>query len=86
VRHLATSPATDRLEWVLDGLNGSDGWGGDAADVLAPGFAAIVPPEDWVTRTRQRAAAFAPVTVTGLDAGEHKARARSGSATAAFTS
>lgn len=42
MRHFATSPATDRLEWILDGVNGGAGWGGDAAEALAPAFAALV--------------------------------------------
>jgi hypothetical protein len=44
VRHLVPSPATDRLDWLLDGLDGDAGWGGDAADVLAPPFAALTLP------------------------------------------
>jgi len=76
VKYLATSPATDRLGWILDGLNGAAGWGGDAADVLAPEFAALVPPEMFAARVRQRAAALAPVAVTGLEVGDHTARAR----------
>jgi predicted kinase len=76
MRYLVSSPATDRLGWILDGLNGAADWGGDAADVLAPEFAALVPPDAFAERVRQRAAAFAPGTVTGLDMGDHTARAR----------
>jgi predicted kinase len=76
VRYLVSGPAVDRLGWILDGLNGADGWGGDAADVLAPEFAALVPPDVFAERVRQRAATFAPGTVTGFDSGEHTARAR----------
>jgi predicted kinase len=76
VRYLVANAAMDRLGWILDGLNGSAGWGTDAADVLAPEFAAIVPPDQFAERVRQRAASFAPVTVIGFDAGEHTARAR----------
>jgi predicted kinase len=36
VRYLVSSPATDRLGWILDGLNGAADWGSDAADALAP--------------------------------------------------
>ena len=36
MRYLVSSPATDRIGWILDGLNGAADWGGDAADVLAP--------------------------------------------------
>jgi predicted kinase len=75
VRHLVPSPATDRLDWLLDGLNGDAGWGGDAAEVLAPQFAALIPPEDFAARVRQRAAALAPVTVTGVQTGDCTARA-----------
>jgi predicted kinase len=76
VRYLVSGPAMDRLGWILDGLNGADGWGGDAADVLAPEFAALVPPDVFAERVRRRAATFAPGTVTGFDSGEHTARAR----------
>jgi hypothetical protein len=76
MRYLVSSPAMDRLGWVLDGLNGEAGWGGDAADVLAPEFAALVPADRFAELVRQRAASFAPVTVIGLDVGDDTARAR----------
>jgi predicted kinase len=76
VRYLVSSPALDRLGWILDGLNGAAGWGGDAAGVFAPEFAALVPPDVFAEHVRQRAAIFAPVTVTGFDTGDHMARAR----------
>lgn len=76
MRYLVSSPAVDRLGWILDGLNGVADWGGDAADVLAPEFAALMPPDAFAERVRQRAAAFAPGIVTGLDTGDHTARAR----------
>jgi hypothetical protein len=58
----------DRLSWILDGLNGVADWGADAADMLAPEFAALVPPDVFAERVRQRAEAFAPGTVTSFDA------------------
>lgn len=76
MQHLVSSPAVDRLGWILDGINGAAGWGGDVADVLAPEFAALVPPEVFAERVRERAAAFAPGTVIGIDTGDHRARAR----------
>jgi len=76
VRYLVANAAMDRLGWILDGLNGSAGWGADAADVLAPELAAMVPPDQFAERVRQRSAAFAPATVIGFDAGDHTARAR----------
>jgi predicted kinase len=76
VRYLVSSPAMDRLGWILDGLNGAESWGADAHDVLAPEFAALVPPDTFTERVRQRAAAFAPATVIGLDTTDHTARAR----------
>jgi len=76
VRYLVSSPAMERLGWILDGLNGAADWGGDAADVFAPEFAALVPPEVFAERVRQRAAIFAPATVTGFDTSDHAARAR----------
>jgi hypothetical protein len=54
VRHLVSSPATERLGWIIDGLNGAAGWGGDAADVLAPELAALVPPDVFAERVQQR--------------------------------
>ena len=75
MRHLVPGPATDRLDWLLDGLNGDAGWGGDAADVLAPPFAALIPAAEFAARMRQRAAALAPLTVTGVETGERTARA-----------
>jgi hypothetical protein len=66
----------DRLGWILDGLNGAAEWGSDAAEVLAPELAALVPPDVFTERVRQLAAAFAPGTVTGLDASGHTARVR----------
>ena len=60
MRYLVSGPAMDRLGWILDGLNGAVDWGSDAADVLAPEFAALVPPEVLTERVRQRAEAFAP--------------------------
>src|SRR6201999_2401186 len=45
-------------------------------DVLTPEFAALIPPDAFAERVRQRAAAFAPGIVTGLDTSDHTARAR----------
>ena len=76
MRYMIASPAADRLEWVLDGLNGNAGWGTDADDVLASEFTAVVPAVTFAEVVRRRAGAFAPITVIGFDAGEHTARAR----------
>lgn len=76
MRHLVPGPAVDRLEWILDGLSGDASWGGDAGEVLAPGFAAIVPPDRFAAMVRQRATALAPAAVIGVDVGDHTARAR----------
>lgn len=76
MRYLVSSPAVDRLGWLLDGLNGAGDWGNDAADVLAPEFTALVPTDVFTERVRQRAAAFAPGIVTGFDTGDYMARAR----------
>jgi hypothetical protein len=54
----------------------NEDWGSDAAEALAPDFAAIVPPDRFAGRVRQRVAALAPIAVTGLDVGDHTARAR----------
>jgi predicted kinase len=67
------SPALDRLEWILAGLDGTVGWGADAAEVLA---LPMVTPEQYVNITRHRSATYAPVTVQGLDVDDTVARAR----------
>jgi predicted kinase len=76
VRYLAASAAADRLDWILDGLNGTANWGADAADVLAPEFSALMPPGTFAERIRQRAADFAPIAVTGFDTSDSSATAR----------
>ena len=76
MRYLVSSPAVDRLGWLLDGLNGAGDWGNDAADVLAPEFMALVSPDAFTERVRQRAAAFAPGIVTGFDTSDYTARTR----------
>ncbi|MGW4207592.1 AAA family ATPase [Lentzea sp. NPDC004789] len=76
MHRFAASPALARLEWILDGLDGTPGWGADASDVLGAAFTAVVPPERYVEVTRGRAADYAPVVVVGLDVGETTARAR----------
>ncbi|HEX7307879.1 ATP-binding protein [Lentzea sp.] len=65
-----------RLEWVLDGLGGTPGWGVDASDVFTAEFTAFVTPERYVEVTRGRAARYAPVVVVGLDVDETTARGR----------
>lgn len=47
LKYLVRSAAMDRLGWILDGLDGQEGWGSDAADVLAPEFTAIRPATGW---------------------------------------
>lgn len=79
MRYLADSPVLDRLGWILDGLNGAEGWGANAADVLAPQFAARIPPEQFAELIRRRSAAVAPIAVVGIDASDEggtKATAR----------
>jgi predicted kinase len=67
VKYLVSNGATDRLGWILDGLNGSEGWGADVADVLAPEFAAALPPGRFTEIYLRRAAEFAPVFVLGVE-------------------
>ncbi len=76
MRYLAASAAADRLDWILDGLNGTADWGADAADVLAPEFSALMPPGTFAERIRQRAADFTPIAVTGFDTSDSRATAR----------
>ena len=49
MRYLVSSPAMDRLGWILDGLNGAAGWGGDAAGCCG---VAGVPPDVFTERVR----------------------------------
>lgn len=70
MRYLAASAVLDRLGWILDGLNGTPGWGDDAAEMLAPDFAAIMPPGRFVEGVRKLAAAAAPIAVVGFDASD----------------
>jgi predicted kinase len=76
VKYLIRNAATERLGWILDGLDGQEDWGADAADVIAPEFAAVAPPGRIVELTRQHSAAFAPVAVVGLDITGNTAKAR----------
>lgn len=67
-------PAVCRLQWIIDGLAGTPGWGADAEDVFAPEFTARVPVERYVEVTRERARAY--YRVVGVDADREMARAR----------
>jgi predicted kinase len=70
------TPALRRLTWILDGMDGTAGWGHDVAEVLAPEFTAMVPPQVYVERVGQRVARYAPITLAGLSVTEHTAAAR----------
>lgn len=76
VTGLARTAALQRLEWVLDGLNATPGWGSDAAAVLDAKFVEAIAPTDYAELTGRRSRDFAPVSVTAVEAGEHTARAR----------
>ncbi|MGI8664697.1 MAG: AAA family ATPase [Jatrophihabitans sp.] len=72
------TPALVRLEWLLAGLAGQagmPGWDAEVEHALDAGFLNAIAPIDYAELTRRRALDFAPVTVTGLDIGEHAARA-----------
>jgi predicted kinase len=73
---LLRTPAVERLEWILAGIEGAEGWGSDATSVLAPAFTTIVPPAVYVDRVRARSKVYAPVGVVGVDVAEHTATAR----------
>jgi predicted kinase len=64
---LAQNPRLQRLAWVLDGLDGMDGWGHDAAEVIAPEFAAKMAAERITAMIRGWSAAHAPVNVTSVE-------------------
>jgi predicted kinase len=73
---LLKTPALERLEWILAGIDGAEGWGSDAESVLAPVFTAIVAPKVYVDRVHTRAKIYAPVSVVGVDVADHTATAR----------
>jgi hypothetical protein len=70
------TPASQRLRWILDGLDGVDGWGDDAGTVLAPEFLVQVPAQTFVDVVRKRSTLYAPVSVTEVKVDEHDAQAR----------
>jgi predicted kinase len=71
-----SSPAVERLCWLLDGLAGRWPEATDATAILAPGFASVVTPQRFVAVMRERAAMFAPFVVIGFDAEGESAVAR----------
>jgi predicted kinase len=71
-----STPAAERLRWLLDGLAGRWAEDLDATAVLAPQFASVVAPQRFVAVMRERAAMFAPLVVTGVDAEGDSATAR----------
>jgi hypothetical protein len=77
VKYLIRNAATERLGWILDGLDGQEDWGDDAIDVIAPEFAITAPPSRIVELTRQRSAAYArtaPPDYVNLDGRSHPSR------------
>jgi len=68
-------PSVRRLAWVLDGVDGVPGWGADAAEVIAPEFAAKVPAGRLTEMIRGLSASYAPVDVVNLDIKGRTARA-----------
>lgn len=78
MRHFPRGPAVDRLEWILDGLDGTTDWGADTAAVLAPAFAALVPPAAYRERIRARSTSYRPLRIVGVESVGHTARARIG--------
>lgn len=75
-RWLERTPALDRLEWLLSGLNGAEGWGADLQQVISADFLEAIAPVDYRALTRERSASFAPVRVSAIELNEHGARAR----------
>lgn len=69
------TPALRRLDWILCGLDGSPGWGGDADSVFAPDFTEHTSIERYVAFIRQCGEHFPPIKLTGLQARGSTARA-----------
>lgn len=76
---LRSSPAGERLKWLLDGLDGQWPADVDAELVLSPTFIAQVSPARFVSVMSERAKTLAPIRIVGLDVepGEGAARFRS---------
>lgn len=73
---LYRAPALVRLEWVLAGLDGAEGWGADLGDALSPEFLGIMSAETYVDLVGDRRRTYAPVVVLGIDIRGDTARAR----------
>jgi predicted kinase len=71
---MVDGPAVARLRWIIAGLTGTPGWGGDAREVFAPPFTASVPTDRYVELTRERARAYH--RVVGVESDRDLARAR----------
>jgi hypothetical protein len=67
LRWLDDHVAMPRLSWVLAGLEGSPGWGEDAAEVIAPAFVPAVPPPHVVGCVRKMAETCAPVELMEVE-------------------
>ncbi|HVX46160.1 MAG TPA: ATP-binding protein [Mycobacteriales bacterium] len=76
IERLLPGPVRDRLEWILDGLDGRPGWGSDAAEVIAPPFLEAIPAETFRERFRQRSQKYAPLQVVGIDLDETSGQVR----------
>jgi len=64
---LSPAPVLARLEWLLAGLAGTRGWGGDADEVLATEFTDQVSARRLIEVTKQRASRLAPLEVIGVE-------------------
>lgn len=71
---LAATPAIERLEWILDGLDRADGWNADVEECVAPSFLTVVP--DYADRIRRRSDDYVPVEVVAVESSGHTAKAR----------
>ena len=73
---LTRTPALQRLEWIVDGLNGAPGWGADVTEVLSAEFRELIAPIEYGQLIRNRAKTYAPVAIIGVDLRDLEARAR----------
>jgi hypothetical protein len=73
--HLSPTPALARIGWILDALAGASLTDAAVTDALSSQFLERVPAPVYAERIRARALEHAPITVLGIDIGEHNARA-----------
>lgn len=73
---ISTSPAVQRLGWLLDGLNSEWLEDVDAISVLVPTFTLKVPAARFIEVMTERAKTLVPIQMVGIDVEPCQASAR----------